>query len=162
MRGELQGKNECLLATIADLTKTPMAQVRATALAYSGKSHWDEIYEHITNRGQIDDFFWKVAFYLCDVYDPTKKLAHAIIKAAGTTQQMRDACTAATLLDSSITELPAKGRGVIVLLHVWGRGHIVPWEDGLAYDPNLPGVGDTLDWLKFRYIGFYIHGITQV
>lgn len=164
MRGERQGDQECVLATIADLTKTPLAQVRATVLAYTGKKTWVDVCNE--GQGELTDLFWKAVFYVCDIYDDKKQLHHAILQVSANHDELSVPCHA-RIIDPSISELPNPGKGVLVLIPVVGNGgHIVPWENGLAYDTNLHGQGEILALLRMRWwligFGYYVRSISQL
>ena len=165
MRGERQGEDECMLAVIADLTGAPLSQVRATALAYSQKRTWAEVCD--IPGANLSSLWWKTVFYLCDCFDTTKKLAHTLVQASTVRREEATQC-AATALPIDILELPLKGKGVIVMVaaHDPSTGHIVPWEDGLAYDSNIPNnPGESLAVVKAFYrktFGFVVQGISQL
>lgn len=167
MRGEKQGDNECLLATIADLTNTPLRRVRETALAFSGKKTWTEVAN--VSLGQVDSLWWKTVFYLCDIFDTSKKLAYALVQASATNRTLDAACVAATRLSPDLNDLPLNGKGVIVLANYYNpvNGHIVPWEDGFAFDTNVAYnfFGESLEAVKDRYwdfSGYSVQGISQL
>ena len=161
MRGERQGLDECLLATIADLTKTPLSQVRALALAFTGKSSWKDVMN--LGKGFPSDLHWQAAFYVCDILDPSKQLAHVLIRASSVHNGLTVMCSASSL-DPNILELPPEGRGVIVLARPYPKpGHIVAWENGKCFDSDGLGVGESLTNLKERYRlhGFVVNGISK-
>lgn len=131
MKVEKQGLNECVLATIAALTKTPLSEVRKTACLFAGI--------------EIDDW--------CSVLDDVKKFweitESVAMRFGGPNMWAMVSPVGRFVAGSSVSQmdihgmrkLPDKGRGTITFKSR-RRGtkmsHIMPWKDGLIYDPETP------------------------
>lgn len=156
MRGELQGKDECNLATIGDLTRTPLAIVRELALAMAPSFQtWGDLVDYC-RRGGPDGtkVYWAGIAHAALQLDPSGSVLDAIRLASHVRGRIAYTAGAKGWTGRKKT-LPRKGKGAIVLVpivDVNGPGHIVPWENGLAYDPNPPLRALTLAELRSRYL----------
>lgn len=164
MRGEIQGLDECILATIADLEGLPLAQVRGEAirLAGLGPITWQDVCR--ASKPEPNSPYWTAVRTLCDTLDPSKTLFNVLVLASRKGPEFVIAASSAGVpyFRPSKRILPRHGKGVIVLTQARGIGHIVPWENGLAYDTNRAGVGETLSELRGWYgrCGFRVNRIT--
>ena len=130
MNVERQGHSECFLVTIAALSDTSLAATRARAL---------ELTEKITSEPiPWADLAWRNI-------DAWWTVAETLSHECGLTYDKTAFYVATGGLDST---LPARGRGTVQVRHD-SISHIMPWEDGLVWDPENPVSGVTLeDWLS--------------
>lgn len=124
MRVEQQGKDECMLATIAALKGVPLAEVRSKALIMGKISKWT-----ILVRRPLA--FWKVTKALCLEYD----IPFDIVEYRALINQPSSGY-------NNLLEIPNKGKGVVTV-RIFGIDddycylqHIMPFENGLVYDPD--------------------------
>ena len=123
---ERQGPSECMLATIAALQGRPLAQVRAEACRAARVDKWDDL-----------------------IYPPrTETYWQAIERVAGPDLYPIVHCryAATTVPTAGEWAIPNSGRGVIVVTFR-DTSHIMPWENGLIYDPMDPHPVTLQDWL---------------
>ena len=122
MHVEKQGANECMLATLAALGGATLDTVRAMVPRYAGLS-WDEIW--MTDAGaERHNLFWRTVTALCLALE-----LPPIPSAPGPLPTGH--------------ALPPRGRGYVRVGSAFGA-HIMPWENGLLYDPYHPEDGVTL------------------
>ena len=132
MRGELnverQGRNECMLATIAALQGRPLSQVRAEACRAAQVDKWNEAIQFCAH-----DAYWR-----------------AVERVAGPDLYPIVCCRYAATMVPTAGEwaIPNSGRGVIVVTFFPLTSHIMPWENGLIYDPMDPHPVTLEDWLR--------------
>jgi hypothetical protein len=136
---ERQGAYECALSTMAALLAVPLTAVRATA-SVAARRAGERIDEHVTLRALANDL------------DPS---GHLLMLCGGfpehgdTTVRSASTSTGGTVsyLSRWTRVLPKVGRGT-ASFH-WRETpethHIMPWEDGLLYDPESPETPWTLD-----------------
>ena len=132
MRGELkveqQGTNECMLATIAALLGRPLDQVRAEACRAARVDKWgDLIYPH----------------------HQTERYWQTVERVAGPGLYPIVYCRDGTMVPSGEKTIPNVGRGVVVVIYDDPpAAHIMPWANGVIYDPIDPHPVTLEDWLR--------------
>lgn len=143
MRVEQQGRNECMLATIAALSDRPLAEVRSYACGLGGVRVWSRIFNTRARTRTGKPTFWAVINKTATHFggDPLMKTVYGL--------------GISGLVGAVHRDLPATGRGVVRLKRKSGRGsgHIIPFENGLVYEPASahPEVGVTLrEYLTFN------------
>lgn len=130
MKVELQGPNECMLATIAALADVPLATVRARALRLTGGASWYVVASYYPR------LYWAAARWLAEEYGVVAAVAlKPLVAGAHPPRRWR--------------RLPA-GRGSIIF-RFGKRYHICPFADGLIYDPMTPETPQTLAEYRQRY-----------
>ena len=128
MHVEKQGAGECMLATLAALSGWPLPVVRRLAVDMTGRS-WNSVASDDTQD------YWQTVPRLC--------------RCLGLT------AIPLPLPDSprpgQVTiRLPDRGRGWVTVRD-GSRAHIMPWADGLVYNPLAPAAPISLDaWLAQR------------
>ena len=128
MKVERQGLNECMLATIAALQGRPLDHVRVEACRAARVDKWDDlIYPH----PQVETY-WQ-----------------AIERVAGPKLYPIVHCRyTGAMVPSGERTIPDVGRGVVVVIFDDSTTfHIMPWENGLIYDPIDPHPVTLRDWL---------------
>lgn len=177
MRGELQGLDECILATIGDLTSTPLDVVRAHAIDGARKLFpaltWHDAV--CASRGWNKTVYgispyWRGVQNACEKLDPSGEVWIALNTASmrGASYYVLSNGMPAHYLGCRARRLPEVGRGAIVIVRGNGKkreGHIVPWENGRAYDSNVSiPAGETLQEIRARYrdLGFKLNRISIV
>jgi hypothetical protein len=138
-----------MLAAIAAVCDVRLKRVRNIAV------HWAKI----TDWAETDDkpeLFWPTIKRVltrighADVYD---LLAMPYMNPPPTSSRGKE-------LPDDITDFPVIGRGVVIVQGgCWGT-HIMPWENGFAFDPNVPSVPITLTHI--RDCGASVLRITQI
>ena len=128
---EKQGEGECMLATLAALSGWPLPVVRRLAADMTGQRSWDSV-------TSLD--FWHTV----------RLLSHCL----GLTAIPRPLPSG--LLPGQVTiRLPDRGRGW-VRVRDESLVHIMPWADGLVYDPMLtPAAPISLDAWLARHPGWW-------
>lgn len=140
MHVEKQGANECMLATLAALGGATLDTMRAMVRQHAGLS-WDEIW--MTDaEPERHNLFWGTVTALCI--------------ALGLPPIPR-------VLGPPPTgyALPPRGRGHLRVGSAFGN-HIMPWENGLLYDPHHPEDGVTLAQWLVSCPGWWVTRITTV
>jgi hypothetical protein len=131
-----QGSMECGLATIAALADVSLDRVRA--VAHEVQRATGREFRQRPNLRTIAEHFGGAALAeLCGFDFPCY-------------ERPTSDGQAARRLGPRTRKLPLKGRGV-VRVHVsrYRSGHIMPWADGLVYDPMDPSRPMTLaEWRK--------------
>lgn len=122
MKVELQGPNECSLATIAALVNEPLGRIRELALAIANqdKKWWQyaTTWDNVQNSMVLS---FGVLSCICDFVN----LDIGVILGSPKFRQNK--------------ELPSLGRGAVAIKYKNTnppRGHIAPYENGLIYDPQ--------------------------
>lgn len=132
MKVEKQGFNECILATIAALTETPLREVRNKACMLAGveTDDWNSVV-HKTHK------FWDVSESVAMFFGGPNMWA--MVGPMGRT--IVPGSTVKRIDPYGMRKLPDKGRGTITVKST-RRGtaisHIMPWKDGMIYDPENP------------------------
>ncbi len=144
MKVEQQGYNECLLATIAALSNTPLKTVRKYACERAGYEHWSQMIDNV-DAGTYWIYAKDIA-YLFGGPDMWALIGPAGSHVPGSSVSELDTY--------GMRKLPDKGRGTITFKSK-RRGvrisHIAPWKDGLIYDPENPKTPMTFrQYLKLR------------
>lgn len=121
VRVEKQGKNECMLATMAALADVPLARVRKRACALAGVRQW---------RPYSMDRFWGVVAMVADELGIMGMVPTTVIFQ----WELSRPCGRPTL----------RGKGSILVVFPSNESHIMPYEDGLIYNPNSPTESITL------------------
>lgn len=164
MRGEMQGTDECILATIADVANRPLVDVRAMALALApGYSAWADVVRDSQSK-KLGSIFWEPVRVLSNTLDASGRLWEAIATAS---YSRRPNFPSSIFFTARKKYLPVRGRGVIVSLNTRARAaHIAPWHDGMVYDSssNLAGKALTLEQYKqyLRAAGYRINRISVI
>lgn len=136
MKVEKQGYNECALATIAALTKTPLSEVRKMACLVGGVEIDD--WNSVLSSGKFWETLEPVAmrFGGPNMWAMVGPMGRTIIP--GSTVKRLDV--------HGMRKLPDKGQGTITVKST-RRGtkssHIMPWKNGLIYDPETPKIPRT-------------------
>ena len=129
MNVEQQGRNECMLATIAALQRRPLDHVRVDACRAARVDKWGDLFDP---HFQIERY-WQ-----------------AVEHVAGPGLYPIVACRYAGAVPSG-DKIPDVGRGVVVVtFNDSAASHIMPWESGLLYDPMDPYPHPIAlqDWLR--------------
>jgi len=121
IRVELQGYNECALATLAALADKPLNWIRETACSYAGVTRWADADPRT---------FWMAL---------TKTAAD--VGLANNVKNWRRYMGTGTISATSL-----KGRGSIIIRGE-GAAHAMAYENGLVYDPNSPLRPGSLEWM---------------
>ena len=140
MNVERQGHFECFLATIAALSDTSLAATRARALALTVEVNGEPI--------PWADLAWR------DI-DAWLTVADTLARECGLSYDKTAFYVATGSLDST---LPTRGRGTVRVKHD-SVSHIMPWEDGLVWDPENPEIGQTLDTWCSAHPGWTVYDI---
>ncbi len=132
MKVERQGHNECVLATIAALTETPLWEVRRKACMFAeiALDDWASMMYDAKK-------FWDVTERVAMFYGGPNMWA--MVGPAG---RYVPGSSVSEMYLHGMRKLPDKGRGTITFRSK-RRGknkvsHIMPWKDGLIYDPETP------------------------
>lgn len=134
MKVERQGHNECILATIAALTETPLREVRNKACVLAGveTDDWNSVV-----TGRFRSKFWDVSESVSMFFGGPNMWA--MVGPMGRT--IVPGSTVKRIDPYGMRKLPDKGRGTITVKST-RRGtaisHIMPWKDGMIYDPENP------------------------
>src|SRR3990167_798180 len=151
-----QGKNECLLTTVAMLAACPLDTVRAFVLRFTGRP-WQDVF---------------------DGREEYARVAHEVVRQFLGTQV---AARYSELLGSVKSVVPCggrpglpylrqcpAGRGMLAVVQFdrWGRAtrrHIMPFENGLVYDPSRH-CATPYTWAEFRrvYRNWRVERVQQV
>ena len=135
---ERQGQFECALSTMGALMRMPLETIRPHALA-AAHSTGEPIYKHATLRvlaNRLDPSGYLLM--LCGGFH-TGRVVTAIASSASSGGTI-------SFLSRWTRVLPKVGRGT-ASFHWRGTPsahHIMPWEDGLLYDPESPETPWTL------------------
>lgn len=139
MKVERQRDHECLLATMAALSGARLEDVRATACRLAGVENWVEI------RGNLA-VFWDVAEQVAMALGGAN--LWSMVGPGHTVRGMVPGATVTRLNIRNMRRLPAKGRGTVSFRRRQRGGkvtsHIMPWKDGIIYDPENPDTPRTL------------------
>jgi hypothetical protein len=145
MKVERQGENECMLATLAALSGQPLAIVRRLALGHAGADCWARMLR------ERDRYWTAVDATAADLR--MERFLDAVKAALREAQSDREARSdaLAVLAGNAPPSLPAVGRGAVLAVSP-RTGHIMPWQDGLVFDPESedPSVGITLPEYRRR------------
>jgi hypothetical protein len=147
MQVERQGNFECLLATIAALTDTRLKRVRNIALHWGKVRQWSDMaghpefwptIKHVLRRLDREEWWPYMQHYMPVGEHVNREVAEDIP------------------VDS--VDFP-DGRGMVTVRQPLAKhGHAMPWENGLAFDPQT-GLPHTLACL--RVMGFDIVRIVR-
>ena len=141
MHVEKQGANECMLATLAALGGVTLDTVRAMVQQYARLS-WDKIGTADADA-ERHNLFWRTVTALCLALE-----LPPIPSAPGPPPTGH--------------ALPPRGRGYVRVSTAF-EAHIMPWENGLLYDPHHPEDGVTLaQWLVSYPAEWWVTCITTV
>jgi len=124
-----QGTSECALVTLAAISGTDLDVIRWKACEKAGVLYWSE-----AAGAMFWDSLRDVAIEL-DLGGMVVGWANALVRSRSGTPA------------SSIMKLPAKGRGSVLIRPKSNKGnsHVMPYADGLVYDPNNPDLGMPLE-----------------
>jgi hypothetical protein len=128
MRHEIQGHDECFLATLAMLNDVSIDSVRTAVLEMTGLIVWSganrETYQYVADMFNFPTDTWIAGPF--------------------------------NLPCETVPESALSGKGVIVV-RFERSSHIVPFEDGIIYEPNGVLFECVEDWLEWwRNNGFVI------
>jgi hypothetical protein len=134
MKVPRQEHQECMLATLAALSNVDVGTVKSLAFYHANVTSWSDLF--IENTGyasqeQSDRFWYAVRMTCRDLGLSTSCI-----------------CKRDDLINpgsSEINSIPKIGRGSLSV-RFENNAHIVPWENGLIYDPERwhDGSGETL------------------
>jgi hypothetical protein len=161
MRVESQGNSECMLATIAALADRSLAEVREYACDLAGVRKWSRVCNTIARTRAGKPTFWSVVPKVAQHFGGDGLLALVDMR-------WESMSASAGGVTTSKLALPAIGRGTVRVVYrerAGRSGHIMPWADGLIYDPASidPSVGVTLEkYLEFHpyYRVDYLRSLT--
>ncbi len=144
MKVEKQGFNECCLATIAALTETPLWKVRSLACKLAGVDDWSSVLWDVKK-------FWDISEKVSMFFGGPNMWAMVGPRGIHSTVP---GSTVKSVDTHGMRKLPDKGRGTVTVKST-RRGtnisHIMPWKDGLIYDPENPETPMTFrQYRKFR------------
>lgn len=124
-----QGTSECALVTLSAISGVDLDFIRREACGRAGILHWSEA---------SGPTFWNSLLKVAERLD----LGNMVVDWANALVESRSGAPA-----SSILKLPNKGRGSVLIRPKSNEGnsHVMPYADGLVYDPNNPDFGMPLE-----------------
>jgi len=149
-----QGRSECVLATLATLGGKAIDDVRRVAMTEAQRHQpnaktWADTL-NLRDRGKYAYLRGvRVAAVFCGV--SPELVSFSAVDGQGV-----------RVLSRYLRTLPSTGRGVVRIGRSrTRRGHIMPFEDGLCYDPANPDKGRTLREIRALYRGYMVNYIHQ-